>query len=86
MERRLGFDLSPHALRRTCATLAGDLGHPPHVISALLGHREIASDLHGVYNKSRYSREVAEALQDVADFLDSAVKGGESVDAIRRRA
>jgi integrase len=32
MERLLGFEVTPHALRRTCATLAGDLGHPPHVV------------------------------------------------------
>jgi len=42
MEKRLGFDVTPHALRRTCATLAGDLGQPPHVVSALLGHRGVA--------------------------------------------
>jgi integrase len=75
MERRLGFDVTPHALRRTCATLAGDLGHPPHVVSALLGHREIGGDLHDGYNQSRYRAEVAVALQAVADFLDAAARG-----------
>jgi integrase len=85
MERKLGFDLSPHALRRTCATLAGDLGHPPHVVSALLGHREIGGNLHDGYNQSRYRAEVAVALQGVADFLDAAARGEQSVIAIRRR-
>ena len=28
---------SAHALRRTTATIAGDLGAPPHVVSAMLG-------------------------------------------------
>ena len=31
-------DWSAHTLRRTSATLAGDLGAPPHVISVTLGH------------------------------------------------
>ena len=85
-ERRLGFDVTPHALRRTCATLAGDLGHPPHVVSALLGHREIAGDLHDGYNQSRYSAEVANALQMVADLLDALAAGEDNLVAIHRRA
>jgi integrase len=75
MERRLGFDVSPHALRRTCATLAGDLGQPPHVVSALLGHRSIGGLLHSGYNQSRYRPEVAVALQMVADMLDALERG-----------
>jgi integrase len=86
MERRLGFDVTPHALRRTCATLAGDLGHPPHVVSAMLGHREIAGGLHDGYNKSRYCAEVANALQMVADLLDALGAGEDNLVAIHRRA
>lgn len=41
-----------HALRRTAATLAGDLGAPPHVISAMLGHSNIGGQLLAGYNKS----------------------------------
>jgi hypothetical protein len=85
MQRRLGFDVTPHALRRTSATLAGDLGHPPHVVSALLGHREIGGDLHDGYNQSRYRAEVADALQKVADRLD-ALAGGEDKLSRRRGA
>jgi integrase len=70
MEKRLGFEVTPHALRRTCATLAGDLGRPPHVVSALLGHRSIGGALHAGYNQSRYRSEVGSALQMVADLLD----------------
>jgi integrase len=51
IERRLGFEVTLHAPRRTCATLAGDLGHPPHVVSALLGHRSIGGSLHAGYNQ-----------------------------------
>ena len=73
LERRLGFDVSPHSLRRTCATMAGNLGYPPHVISALLGHRAIGGQLISGYNQSRYSAEVEAALQQVADFADALV-------------
>jgi integrase len=86
MERRLGFDVTPHALRRTCATLAGDLGHPPHVVSALLGHRSIGGGLHAGYNQSRYRAEVADALQMVADLLDALAAGQDNIVAIRKRA
>jgi integrase len=85
-ERRLGFDVTPHALRRTCATLAGDLGHPPHVVSALLGHRSIGGGLHAGYNQSRYRAEVADALQMVADLLDAFAAGENNIAAIRKRA
>ncbi len=75
IKRRLGFEVTPHALRRTCATLAGDLCHPPHVVSALLGHRSIGGSLHAGYNQSRYRAEVADALQMVADLLDAHASG-----------
>ena len=86
IEQRLGFDVTPHALRRTCATLAGDLGHPPHVVSALLGHRSIGGDLYAGYNQSRYRAEVADALQMVADLLEALAAGQDNIIAIRRRA
>jgi integrase len=85
MEKRLGFDVSPHALRRTCATLAGDLGQPPHVVSALLGHRSIGGALHAGYNHSRYRVEVMGALQMVADMLDALEYGEDNVISIKRQ-
>jgi integrase len=84
-ERRLGFiranggDITPHALRRTCATLAGDLGVAPHVVSALLGHRSIGGSLLAGYNQSRYTREVGVALQMVADLLDNLAAGDDNI-------
>lgn len=86
MEKRLSFDVSPHALRRTCATLAGDLGFAPHVVSALLGHRSIGGSLHAGYNQSRYRAEVADALQKVADMLDALEAGEDNVVGLKRRA
>jgi integrase len=82
MENRLGFDVTPHALRRTCATMAGDLGHAPHVVSALLGHRSIGGALLAGYNQSRYLAEVESALQMVADLLDALADGKDNVVAM----
>lgn len=61
---------SAHALRRTTATLAGDLGVAPHVVSVILGHSNLGGQLVAGYNKSRYQSEHAKALQDVADLID----------------
>jgi hypothetical protein len=51
--------------------MAGDLGWAPHVISALLGHSAIGGALIAGYNQSRFTREVAEALQQIGDLLTS---------------
>ena len=86
LKKRLGFEVAPHALRRTCSTLAGDLGHPPHVISALLGHRAIGGQLVSGYNQSRYAREVEAALQQVADFAEALAVETRNVVAFKRPA
>ena len=56
-------DWSAHALRRTAATLAGDLGAAPHVIAAMLGHSNIGGQLVAGYNKSRYREEHAAIIE-----------------------
>jgi len=60
-----------HTLRRTTATMAGQLGAPPHIISALLGHRNIGDQLTAGYSKARYTEEVGEILQRVADMISN---------------
>ncbi len=79
LERRLGFEVSPHALRRTCTTFAGDFGFAPHVISALLGHSAIGGSLIAGYNQSRFPREVADALQQVGELLASIEAGQDNI-------
>ena len=72
MQKKTGIaSVTPHALRRTTATLAGDLGWALHVISALLGHRAIGGALIAGYNQSRFTREIGDALQQVGDLLTS---------------
>jgi integrase len=75
---------SAHTLRRTAATLAADLGAEPHVISVLLGHKNVGGQLTASYNKGRYRREHTEALQRLADYFDTIEKGPSSVTVLRQ--
>ena len=61
---------SAHALRRTTATLAGDLGAPPHIVSVILGHSNVGGQLVAGYNQSTYGFEHRQILQYVADKLE----------------
>jgi integrase len=80
IEREIGVaSVTPHALRRTAATKAGNLGFAPHVISSMLGHRQIGGALIAGYNKSRFTPEVADALQRIGDFLESLESGRHNI-------
>jgi integrase len=77
------LDWSAHSMRRTCATLAGNLGVPPHVTAVMLGRKNlmveqagggvISSDLETGYNQARYSREHRAALIQVSNFISKIV-------------
>ena len=68
-------DWSAHALRRTSATLAGDLGAPPHVISVMLGPSNLGGQLVADYNHSFYNSEQKDILQRVACRLEEIESG-----------
>ena len=68
-----------HDLRRSAATLMGELGTDPHVIEAALGHVTLHSGLASIYNRSRYRQQVAEALQRLADALEGIERGGADI-------
>jgi integrase len=68
-----------HDLRRTGATLIGLTGVAPHIIEAALNHVAIHNRLAATYNRSRYRSEVADALQALADQLDTIESGGAKV-------
>lgn len=69
-----------HDLRRTAATLLGKNGVPPFVVEMVLGHKEAHTDLAGIYNQSRYDKEVEEALQLLSDLLSGLeIKGRSTV-------
>jgi integrase len=71
-----------HDLRRTAATLMGELGIIPDIVEAALNHTVIRSPLAAVYNKARYRPEVAAALQRLADLLDGIEQGGAMIVAL----
>jgi integrase len=75
---------SAHTLRRTAATLAADIGAEPHVISILLGHKNVGGQLTAGYSKSRYRREHEEALQRLADHIDAIENGASRATALGR--
>jgi integrase len=59
-----------HDLRRTGATMLGEMGVLPDIIEAALNHVSIRSPLAATYNRSRYRPQVAAALEQLADALD----------------
>jgi integrase len=68
-----------HDLRRTGATMLGEMGVEPHVIEAALNHAAIHSQLASVYNRARYFPAVKDALQLLADRLDGIAAGGAEI-------
>jgi hypothetical protein len=77
-----------HDLRRTAATRMVDLGESPHVVEAVLnhvsGHR---AGVAGIYNRSFYKAEKAQALSKWATHVLAVAKGKTSnVTPLRRGA
>jgi integrase len=72
-----------HDLRRTGATMLGDMGELPDIIEAALNHVSIRSPLAATYNRSRYRPQVAAALQRLADALDGIEAGAAKVLQLR---
>lgn len=70
---------SRHDLRRTGATMLGEMGELPDIIEAALNHVSIRSPLAATYNRSRYRPQVAAALQMLADRLDGIEQGAAKV-------
>jgi integrase len=68
-----------HDLRRTGATMLGEMGELPDIIEAALNHVSIRSPLAATYNRSRYRPQVASALQRLADALDGIEAGAAKV-------
>jgi integrase len=64
-----------HDFRRAVATMLGDLGFAPHVVSVVLGHANIADGATAIYARSRYQQEHRQALQALVDEIDRVVSG-----------
>ena len=80
---KLGIDVTPHALRRTLATMLGEIGAPPHVVEATLGHT--LPGVAGDYNKATFFAERVEFAERLSDRFDVLEAGGNVV-ALPRRA
>ncbi|KAL2051021.1 hypothetical protein ABVK25_008767 [Lepraria finkii] len=72
-----------HDLRRTGATMLGEMGELPDIIEAALNHVAIRSTLAATYNRARYRPQVATALQRLADALDEITSGGAEIVRLR---
>jgi hypothetical protein len=75
---------SRHDLRRTGATMLGDMGEMPDIVEAALNPVAIRSPLAATYNRSRYRPQVAAALQRLADALDGIEAGGATLVPLAR--
>lgn len=73
-----------HDLRRTGATMLGEMGELPDIIEAALNHISIRSPIAATYNRSRYRPQVAAALQRLADALDGIEAGAGHVVQLHR--
>ncbi|MDE1882913.1 MAG: tyrosine-type recombinase/integrase [Rhodospirillales bacterium] len=73
-----------HDLRRTGATLLGEMGELPDIIEAALNHVSIRSSLAATYNQARYRPQVATALQRLADRLDGIEAGAGEIIPLRK--
>ena len=76
-------DWTRHDLRRTGATMLGELGELPDIVEAALNDVSIRSALAATYNRSRYRPQVAAALQRLGDALDGIDAGSAGVVPIR---
>jgi integrase len=72
-----------HDLRHTVATMLGELGFAPHVIGIVLGHAHVARGATALYAHSRYEREHREALQSLANRIETIVADENNVILLR---
>jgi integrase len=84
MKARLGINVTPHAFRRTFKTMLGEVGAPPYVGSAALGHAP-GDATASAYDKATYFAERVEYVGRLADRLD-VLEAGRNVVPLPRRA
>lgn len=66
-----------HDLRRTAASGMARLGHPPHVVAAILNHSPGGTQgITAVYNRYRYVDEKRAALEEWGLYVEALIKGG----------
>ncbi len=70
-------DTRPHDLRRTWATIAGDLGFNDFDVGLCLNHRTSRGGVTGDYNQARYMREKRQVLEAVERHLLAIIEDRE---------
>jgi integrase len=77
-----------HDLRRTAASGMARLGHPPHVVSAILNHAPGATlgPVSAIYNRHLYLDERHRALEAWARHVEQIAEGREATVVSLRRA
>jgi integrase len=80
-----GVDFGFHDLRATCATGAGRLGAPPHVIALLLGHQGVPGTPHVTSRYDRADRlpEVRQALAHWGQHIQALIERSSSAKLLR---
>jgi integrase len=75
LKKATGVEFGFHDLRATCATGAGRLGAPPHVIALLLGHQGVPGAPHitSRYDRADRSPEVRQALERWGDHVEALI-------------
>jgi integrase len=86
LDQRIGTAVAPwvhHDLRRTCATHLGELGIPPHIVSAILNHvSDFRGGVHGVYDHSNLEQQKRHALTAWNERLLAIVEGRPAPDKV----
>ncbi len=76
-----------HDLRRTAASGMARLGHPIHVIEAILNHKSgVLSGVAAIYNRHEYLEEKRRALESWAASVADLVRGKSSSNVVKLRA
>lgn len=80
-----GGDWTPHDLRRTAATLAGELGTPPYVIERMLNHQQ-RNPLERIYQRQSLEAEQREGWRLLGERLELLTSGASNVVTLKRTA
>jgi integrase len=80
-----GGDWTPHDLRRTAATLAGELGTPPYVIERMLNHQQ-RNPLERIYQRQSLEAEQREGWRLIGERLELLTSGASNVVTLKRTA
>lgn len=78
-----GGDWTPHDLRRTAATLAGELGTPPYVIERMLNHQQ-RNPLERIYQRQSLEPEQREGWRLLGERLELLTSGASNVVSMKR--